>query len=115
MTATTETQSAPKFRVKFHGGPLHGHTKDYPGEQGTFTVFGWQYESTGRREQDYWVYVLMPSNRRKRKLVQWMMAMTGMDPRLAERKEPIRVPQRGRNEKCYCGSGRKFKHCHLEA
>ncbi len=23
-------------------------------------------------------------------------------------------PKIGRNEKCYCGSGKKFKHCHLK-
>ncbi len=26
-------------------------------------------------------------------------------------KEPVQIP--GRNERCWCGSGRKYKHCHL--
>ncbi len=26
-----------------------------------------------------------------------------------------RPPRRGRNERCHCGSGRKYKRCHLEA
>src|SRR6185312_8443410 len=27
--------------------------------------------------------------------------------------EPVVGPQLGRNELCWCGSGRKFKQCHL--
>jgi len=28
--------------------------------------------------------------------------------------EPEMPPELGRNEPCWCGSGRKYKHCHLE-
>jgi hypothetical protein len=29
--------------------------------------------------------------------------------------EPQTVPDLGRNDRCWCGSGRKYKTCHLEA
>jgi uncharacterized protein YecA (UPF0149 family) len=29
------------------------------------------------------------------------------------KREPI--PKLGRNDICWCGSGKKYKHCHLEA
>lgn len=28
--------------------------------------------------------------------------------------EPELPPELGRNEMCWCGSGKKYKHCHLE-
>jgi hypothetical protein len=28
-----------------------------------------------------------------------------------EEEKPVQSP--GRNEQCWCGSGRKYKHCHL--
>jgi len=34
--------------------------------------------------------------------------------RLAALMAPKEVPQRGRNEPCHCGSGRKYKKCCLE-
>ena len=29
-----------------------------------------------------------------------------------EEKKPL--PKLGRNDPCWCGSGKKYKHCHLE-
>jgi hypothetical protein len=29
--------------------------------------------------------------------------------------QPKEIPKPGRNEPCWCGSGRKYKKCHLEA
>ncbi len=28
--------------------------------------------------------------------------------------DPELPPELGRNEPCWCGSGKKYKHCHLE-
>ena len=109
MDNTTENT----FKVKFHRGPLHEHTMSFPEERPTFTIFGWQYESTGRRSGDFWVYVRSPRTAAMRKLLHWIVQQTGHDPRLDDVREPVRVPHRGRNEQCYCGSGIKYKRCHL--
>jgi hypothetical protein len=29
--------------------------------------------------------------------------------------EPVQIPDLGRNDLCWCGSGRKYKSCHLSA
>ena len=33
--------------------------------------------------------------------------------KLFGKREP--VPKLGRNDICWCGSGKKYKHCHLES
>ncbi len=38
---------------------------------------------------------------------------TKQDTRENQRTEPVHVEKRpGRNEPCFCGSGKKYKHCH---
>ena len=39
------------------------------------------------------------------------------EPEIEAEPDPIAAPRRklGRNEKCWCGSGRKYKRCHYDA
>lgn len=104
--------SRPKFRVKFVRGPLHGQTREYDRESPTVTVLGWKYEATGRRDGDYWLYVLRSKSRIERRIVAMVAEQSGSDPRLLPREQPVKVIRRGRNEPCWCGSGKKFKRCH---
>ena len=30
-------------------------------------------------------------------------------------KEPKKIPKLGRNDPCWCGSGKKYKRCHMES
>ena len=32
-----------------------------------------------------------------------------------QKKRPLDKPKPGRNDECWCGSGMKYKKCHLEA
>jgi preprotein translocase subunit SecA len=44
-----------------------------------------------------------------------MRATRGGDGARASRPEPVRAIQKtGRNEPCWCGSGKKYKHCHYK-
>jgi hypothetical protein len=106
------TLTEPVFRVKFHGGALSQHTQDFPREQPQITIFGWTYEATGRRDGDHWLFVPVPRNRPVQRFLLFVMSQTGNDPRLADKQQPVRVIKHGRNELCYCGSGRKHKRCH---
>ncbi len=112
MSTTNLPASEPAFRVKFYGGALHGQTRDYPREQATIKIMGWQYEPGAVRDGDHWVYVPIPRCRMDRRILRFVMAQTQKDPRLKIRTEPMRVVKRGRNERCYCGSGLKYKRCH---
>jgi hypothetical protein len=108
----TQAKPASVHRVKFFDGPLAGQTKDYPAEHPTFTEFGWTYEATGKRDGDHWLYVLLPRGRRLRSFIRFLAKERGEDPRLTPKDEPMKVAKRGRNEPCWCGSGKKYKRCH---
>lgn len=104
--------NAPKFRVKFHDGPAAGIEMEYDREMREVRYFAWMYENTYRREGDYWLFVVQPKQRAVRKILPLVIKAQGKDPRLDPKPQPNRVPDRGRNAPCWCGSGKKFKKCH---
>lgn len=108
----TTTQSNPVFRVKFQGGALNGMTKDYPRERQSYTIFGWKYEASGKRLGNHWLYVPVPRSRIRRRFLHWSIATSGADPRLNPPAPLAHSTKRGRNAKCHCGSGKKYKKCH---
>lgn len=114
--AQVQPAVVPKFRVKFHDGPLAGMTQEYDKELPSYVVFGWTYEATGRREGDFWLYVKRLVPRKARALVtltvQMMNEQGAGDPRLAPKATPEKSMRRGRNEPCWCDSGKKYKRCH---
>ena len=104
---------APKFRVKFHDGPAAGVTKEYDREMQEVRYFGWTYDNIYRREGDFWLFAKRPNNRVVNRLLPLVAAQRGgRDPRLEPKRQPNRVVPRGRNEVCWCGSGKKYKKCH---
>lgn len=104
--------SNPVFRIQCHGGCLHGYQFDMKAEQMQYNLFGHKYEATGRKLGDHWVYVKAPKSKLMRLGLLFAIRALGRDPRLDDIRQPIKVVKRGRNDKCYCGSGRKFKKCH---
>lgn len=36
-------------------------------------------------------------------------------PTAAPPRPPAQAPRLGRNDRCWCGSGKKYKHCHLQS
>lgn len=108
----TTTSPKPNFRVKFRGGPLSGMTTDYDQEHPTYTIFGWVYEATGRRDGDHWIYVKQPKSKALRRFLQFAVDQSGHDPRLEDHPDPVRHVGHDRNHLCYCGSGKKYKRCH---
>ena len=40
--------------------------------------------------------------------------MMGILSKLFGKTEPETIPQLGRNDPCWCGSGKKYKKCHME-
>lgn len=116
MEKKSDNAAAPvvaKFRVKFFDGPATGLTAEYERETPTIRVFTWEYEATGRRDGDYWLYVKKRNERVAQRLIRTIaQARGGQDPRLDPKDQPLKVISRGRNEVCWCGSGRKYKRCH---
>jgi len=102
----------PVFRVRFHDGPAAGITREYETERPTYRLFGWTYENAGRREGDFWLYLVRPKSRVGRRIIGALAAARGVDPRLLAKPLPNRVIKRGRNAPCWCGSGKKYKRCH---
>lgn len=100
------------YRIKFHGGVLHGRTHDLTAETPRVILYGYEYEATGRRDGDHWVYVRVPRSSKLKQFLKLVMTMTGKDPRLNEIRQPVQSTRRGRNVPCRCGSGLKYKKCH---
>jgi len=105
-------EHAPVFRVKFHDGPAAGVLKEYPREMQTIQYFAWTYDNLYRREGDYWLFAKRPNNRAVNRILPLVVKQQGRDPRLEPKRQPDRVVPRGRNEVCWCGSGKKYKKCH---
>lgn len=110
-------QPSTVFRVKFADGPLAGHTREYNHECDHVMVFGFTYEATGRRDGDYWLFARVSRKRWERALIRMLASRPDEggrthDPRLDPKRPPDKVVKRGRNEKCWCGSGKKYKKCH---
>jgi len=110
--STLSSSATPLFRIKFYRGALNGQTREYPVEMTRVTLYGYTYEATGRRDGDFWVYVPVPKTKKLKKFLQFLMQVTGRDPRLADINTPVKATRRGRNSLCYCGSGKKYKKCH---
>ncbi len=104
--------SSPKFRIQCHGGCLDKMQFDMDSEKPEYTLYGHKYEASGRKLGDHWVYVKAPKNRRDRLVLLAFTKMLGRDPRLDDIRQPAVSTRRGRNEPCYCGSGKKYKKCH---
>jgi hypothetical protein len=102
-----------KFRVKFFGGPANGIEKEYDREMQRVKYGAWLYEHSHKRVGDHWLFVKVPNPRAARRILPLITAARGgQDPRLEPKSEPTVVIHRGRNEPCWCGSGKKFKKCH---
>lgn len=110
--AVAPEAAPPKFRVKFADGPARGMTREYEKEMPTYKVGTWTYEATGQRDGDFWLYVKRLTQRVDRRVLRMVNATRPMDVRLFPKDEPTVVIHRGRNDLCWCGSGRKYKKCH---
>lgn len=106
------TTVAPVFRVKFVGGPADGVMRDYSKDATHIMIHGWTYEATGKRDGDHWIFVRIPKRRWMRALMKNLLASGSPDPRLVPKPRGLRAVKRGRNQKCWCGSGKKTKKCH---
>lgn len=109
---TPSPEQVHKFRVKFADGPAAGIMKDLDREVQTLRYFAWTYEATGKRDGDHWLFVKRPNSRVLNRLIGALSASNGSDPRLVPKMLPNKVIPRGRNEQCWCGSGKKYKRCH---
>jgi len=107
-----EGKTPPKYRVKFADGPAKGTTMEYDKERPTYKVGTWTYEATGQRDGDFWLYVKRPTQRAGRRLIRALSAAHSKDVRLIPKDEPNVAIHRGRNDVCWCGSGKKYKKCH---
>ena len=36
-----------------------------------------------------------------------------LDRLFGSKEKPREIPKLGRNDPCWCGSGKKYKHCHM--
>lgn len=114
QASPAEVPSAPhKFRVRFHDGPAAGIEMEYDKEMERVRYGMWTYEHAHKRVGDHWLFVRVPTSRGARRFLPlFTAARGGMDPRLEEKRRPEKIIKRGRNDVCWCGSGKKYKRCH---
>lgn len=104
--------------VKLVGGPMNGRTVEVDDDAEVYRVARfWRYTWTNSKEkigeQEVPLFALASPSRPVQRAVAWFIGKFGSHPAMQPKVQPhVKRPERGRNEPCKCGSGKKNKRCH---
>lgn len=83
-----------RFLILCYGGGLNRQTFTLSAKVRTLKKLGFTYENTDVRNGDHWIFVPVPSSRKVHDKILNDRAAGIPDPRLAEKRMPVRTQKR---------------------